>query len=99
MAKLALVSQRIPIWWRWYYWLNPIAWSLYGLMTSQYGDVDELVKLYDGKRSIPIRQLLLDVYGFKHEYLGFAGGVVVCFCVLFAVVFAFAIKSFNFQRR
>uniref|UniRef100_A0A453KMP4 ABC transporter domain-containing protein n=1 Tax=Aegilops tauschii subsp. strangulata TaxID=200361 RepID=A0A453KMP4_AEGTS len=25
---------RIPIWWRWYYWLSPIAWTLNGLVTS-----------------------------------------------------------------
>ncbi|KAL5729441.1 ABC transporter G member 32 [Ranunculus cassubicifolius] len=91
--------KRIPIWWRWYYWLNPIAWSLYGLMTSQYGDKVELVKLSDGVNSVPIKQLLRNVYGFKHEFLGFAGVMVTTFCVLFAVVYAFAIKSFNFQRR
>ncbi|PIA65301.1 hypothetical protein AQUCO_00100641v1 [Aquilegia coerulea] len=94
-----ITHKRIPVWWRWYYWLNPVAWSLYGLMTSQYGDVDELVKLSDGVQSIPIRQLLRDEYGYKHEYLGVAGMVVVSFCVIFAVVYAFAIKSFNFQRR
>ncbi|KAF9612831.1 hypothetical protein IFM89_004241 [Coptis chinensis] len=91
--------KRIPVWWRWYYWINPVAWSLYGLLTSQYGDVDELVKLSDGVRTLPIRQLLRDEYGFRHEYLAVSGIVVVSFCVIFAVIFAYAIKSFNFQRR
>ncbi|PIN08051.1 Pleiotropic drug resistance proteins (PDR1-15), ABC superfamily [Handroanthus impetiginosus] len=90
---------RIPIWWRWYYWANPIAWSLYGLLTSQYGDLNELVKLTDGVNSMPIKQLLKDQFGFRHEFLGVAGIVVVGFCLIFAVTFAFAIKSFNFQRR
>ncbi|KAL0312045.1 UNVERIFIED_CONTAM: ABC transporter G family member 32 [Sesamum radiatum] len=90
---------RIPIWWRWYYWANPIAWSLYGLLTSQYGDVDESVGLTDGVHSMPIKQLLKHQFGFRHDFLGIAGLVVVGFCVLFAVTFAFAIKSFNFQRR
>ncbi|KAA8525350.1 hypothetical protein F0562_007232 [Nyssa sinensis] len=54
---------RIPIWWRWYYWANPIAWSLYGLLTSQFGDMDELVKLSDGVQSMPIKQLLKDQFG------------------------------------
>ncbi|XP_060964259.1 ABC transporter G family member 47-like isoform X2 [Cannabis sativa] len=35
------IFHRIPIWWRWYYWGCPIAWSLYGLVVSQYGDVKE----------------------------------------------------------
>ncbi|RVW58199.1 Pleiotropic drug resistance protein 1 [Vitis vinifera] len=23
---------RIPVWWRWYYWICPVAWTLYGLL-------------------------------------------------------------------
>ncbi|PSR91810.1 ABC transporter G family member 32 like [Actinidia chinensis var. chinensis] len=90
---------RIPIWWRWYYWANPVAWSLYGLLTSQYGNVEEPVKLSDGIQSMPIKKLLEDQFGYRHEFLGIAAIVVVAFCLLFAVTFAFAIKSFNFQRR
>ncbi|KAL3650869.1 ABC transporter G member 32 [Castilleja foliolosa] len=90
---------RIPIWWRWYYWANPIAWSLYGLLTAQYGDMNELVKLTDGVQAVPIKQLLKNQFGFTHEFLGVADFVVVGFCVVFAATFAFAIKFFNFQRR
>ncbi|KAJ4707956.1 Pleiotropic drug resistance ABC transporter [Melia azedarach] len=28
---------RIPIWWRWYYWICPVSWTLYGLVVSQFG--------------------------------------------------------------
>ncbi|KAM7275604.1 hypothetical protein ACFE04_017470 [Oxalis oulophora] len=90
---------RIPIWWRWYYWANPIAWSLYGLLTSQYGDSYKLVTLSDGVHKVPIRQLLKDVFGFRHDFLVVSGIMVVSFAALFAVIFAYAIKSFNFQRR
>lgn len=99
MLVLSPVVQRIPIWWRWYYWANPIAWSLYGLLTSQYGDMDELVRLSDGVNSMPIKQLLRHQFGFRHDFLGVAGLVVAGFCILFASTFAFAIKFFNFQRR
>ncbi|XP_062148181.1 ABC transporter G family member 32 [Alnus glutinosa] len=91
--------KRIPIWWRWYYWANPVAWSLYGLLTSQYGDDEGLVKLADGIHLVPVRQLLKDGFGYRHDFLGIAGIMVVAFGVIFAVIFAFAIKSFNFQRR
>nr|POF16092.1 pleiotropic drug resistance protein 1 [Quercus suber] len=30
---------RMPIWWRWYYWLSPVSWTLYGLVASQFGDL------------------------------------------------------------
>ncbi|KAI3775043.1 hypothetical protein L1987_49611 [Smallanthus sonchifolius] len=34
---------KIPIWWRWYYWANPLAWTLYGVIVSQYGDFDDVL--------------------------------------------------------
>ncbi|XP_021746264.1 ABC transporter G family member 32-like isoform X1 [Chenopodium quinoa] len=92
-------QMRIPVWWRWYYWANPIAWSLYGLLTSQYGTIDDPVMLADGIRSVPVRQLLKDQYGYRHDFLVIAAIVVPSFCVVFAITFGFAIKSFNFQRR
>ncbi|PWA98469.1 pleiotropic drug resistance protein PDR/CDR [Artemisia annua] len=58
-----IVRMRLPIWWRWYYWANPVAWSLYGLLTSQYGDVNEPIKLADGSHSVPLRQFLKDQFG------------------------------------
>ncbi|KAJ0755440.1 Pleiotropic drug resistance protein 1 [Helianthus annuus] len=24
------VDESIPVWWRWYYWGNPLAWTIYG---------------------------------------------------------------------
>ncbi|KAL5572721.1 hypothetical protein UlMin_022318 [Ulmus minor] len=91
--------KRIPIWWRWYYWANPIAWSLYGLLVSQYGDDDKLLQLSDGVNQVPIKKLLDVAFGYRHDFLGIAGIMVVGFCLFFAIIFAFAIKSFNFQRR
>lgn len=90
--------QRIPIWWRWYYWANPVAWSLYGLLTSQYGDDDKLVKLSNGS-STAISLVLKEVFGYRHDFLYVTATMVAGFCIFFAFVFAYAIKSFNFQRR
>ncbi|KAA3490138.1 ABC transporter G family member 32-like [Gossypium australe] len=91
--------KRIPIWWRWYYWANPIAWSLYGLVVSQYADDERAVKLSDGVHSMPTRQLLEQVFGYRHDFLVIAAVMVAFFVIFFGVIFAFAIKSFNFQRR
>ncbi|CAN4099865.1 unnamed protein product [Withania somnifera] len=90
---------RIPIWWRWYYWANPVAWSLYGLLTSQYGEVNEHLRLADGVHTVPINRFIKEHFGYRQEFLGIAGIAVVGFCIIFAVTFAFAIKCFNFQRR
>ncbi|KAM3337572.1 pleiotropic drug resistance protein 1-like [Capsicum galapagoense] len=85
---------RIPIWWRWYYWGCPVAWTLYGLLVSQFGDVQ--TKLSDDET---VEQFLRRYFGFKHEFLGVVAAVTVAYAVVFAFTFAFGIEVFNFQRR
>ena len=42
-----MLLQRIPGWWAWYYYLNPFAWSVYGLCASQLGhDFHNTVNTY-----------------------------------------------------
>ncbi|KAG8045866.1 hypothetical protein GUJ93_ZPchr0008g13536 [Zizania palustris] len=91
--------KRIPVWWRWYYWANPVSWTLYGLLTSQFGDLEEPLLLADGISSTTAVEFLREHFGFRHDFLGVVAGMVAGFCVLFAVVFALAIKYLNFQRR
>ena len=83
------------MWWKWYYWACPVAWSLYGLVTSQFGDIEDT--LLDS--NVTVKQYLDDYFGFKHDFLGVVAVVIVGFTVLFLFIFAFAIKAFNFQRR
>ncbi|XP_024979260.1 pleiotropic drug resistance protein 1-like isoform X2 [Cynara cardunculus var. scolymus] len=85
---------KIPIWWRWYYWGNPVAWTLYGLVVSQFGDYEDV--LTEGET---VKGYLRRYFGFKHEFLGAVAGVHVGLVILFAVIFAYCIKSFNFQKR
>ncbi|XP_057968377.1 pleiotropic drug resistance protein 1-like [Malania oleifera] len=86
---------KMPVWWRWYYWVCPVAWTLYGLVVSQYGDLTDV--LVD--TNLPVKEYLREYLGFKHDFLGVVAAVVLGFTVLFAFIFAFSIKAFNFQRR
>ncbi|KAK7336921.1 hypothetical protein VNO77_17474 [Canavalia gladiata] len=88
---------RIPVWWRWYSWANPVAWSLYGLVASQYGDIKQSIESTDG--SATVEGFLRSYFGFKHDFLGVVAAVIVAFPVVFALVFAISVKMFNFQRR
>lgn len=88
----------IPVWWRWYYWGSPVAWTIYGAFTSQFGDNNNPVQLSNGE-SIAVNQFLKDNLGFDEDFLvpivfGHLGWVLVFF-----FVFAFAIKRFNFLKR
>ncbi|XP_028551888.1 ABC transporter G family member 44 isoform X1 [Dendrobium catenatum] len=84
----------IPIWWRWYYWACPVSWTLYGLLVSQYGDVEENL---DTNQTVA--EFLRSYFGFKHDFLGVVAFMVVFFAFFFAFLFGFAIKTLNFQRR
>ncbi|XP_012467719.2 pleiotropic drug resistance protein 1 [Gossypium raimondii] len=88
----------MPVWWRWYYWVCPVAWTLYGLSASQFGDVES--PLEDGDFvGQTVEQYLRSRYGFRHEFLGVVAAVILGFTVLFASIFTVSIKVFNFQRR
>ncbi|KAL9250442.1 Pleiotropic drug resistance protein 1-like protein [Drosera capensis] len=86
---------RMPIWWRWYSWAAPTSWSLYGLLTSQFGDITTELE----GTGETVEGFLRSYFGYKHDFLGVVAGVIVGFALLFAMVFALSIKTFNFQRR
>ncbi|RLN25163.1 ABC transporter G family member 36 [Panicum miliaceum] len=85
---------KVPIWWRWYCWICPVAWTLYGLVVSQFGDM--MTPMDDGRT---VKVFVEDYFDFKHSWLGWVAAVVVGFAVLFAALFGFAIMKLNFQKR
>lgn len=82
------------MWWRWYYYLCPVSWTLYGLVASQFGDITE--KLETGET---VEDFLRSYFGFRHDFVGYVAAIIVGIAVLFGFIFAFSIKVFNFQRR
>ena len=74
-----------------------MAWTLYGLVTSQYGDVQDLIE-FNGK-STTVEDFLRNYFGFKHDFLGVVSAVLIVYAVTFACIYAIALKLFNFQRR
>ncbi|KAI8558580.1 hypothetical protein RHMOL_Rhmol04G0105600 [Rhododendron molle] len=87
-------STRIPVWWRWYTNICPVAWTMYGLVASQFGDIND--KLDTGET---VKEFIDSYFGFKHDFLGFVALIIVGFVVLFGFIFAFSIRAFNFQKR
>lgn len=86
--------QKIPVWWRWFYWICPIAWTLNGLVTSQFGDVTK-----EFNNGVRISDFVEDYFGYRHDFLWAVAVVVVAFPVLFALLFGLSLKIFNFQKR
>jgi hypothetical protein len=91
---VAVSIQRIPIWSRWFYWICPVAWTLYGLCASQFGDIMD--KMETGET---VTEFLRSYYGFRHEYLGVVAAVTMAYAIAFAFFFGLSVKYINFQRR
>lgn len=75
-----------------------MAWTIYGLVTSQVGDRSDPVQV-PGVGDVPLKEYLDSYLGFKYDFLGAVAGAHVGWAILFCLVFAYAIKYFNFQRR
>ncbi|KAJ7564272.1 hypothetical protein O6H91_02G010500 [Diphasiastrum complanatum] len=97
-SGFVLPMKRIPNWWIWYYWICPVAWTVNGLITSQYGDLSSPLQI-PGEPDKPVKQFLKDYFGYHHDFLGAVAGALIGFAVLFAMIFAICVKCLNFQHR
>lgn len=89
---------KIPKWWVWYYWICPVAWTVYGLIVSQYGDVEDKIKV-PGMADQSIKWFIENHFGYDPNFMGPVAAVLVAFTVFFAFLFAYCIKTMNFQIR
>ncbi|BAT98474.1 hypothetical protein LR48_Vigan406s020300 [Vigna angularis] len=90
---------KIPKWWVWYYWICPVAWTVYGLIVSQYRDIEDPIDVPGSAINFTVKGYIEDHYGFKSDFMGPVAAVLVAFTVFFAFVFSFCIKTLNFQSR
>lgn len=72
-----------------------MAWTLYGLIGSQYGDVKEMLE----GTGESVEDFVRNYFGFRHDFLGVVAVVIVGIPLLFGFIFAFSIKTLNFQIR
>lgn len=88
---------QFPKWWVWGYWISPSSWSLKGLLTSQYGEIEEEIMAFGEKKAL--NTFLDSQYGYKHRDLPIIAVVLLAFPLVFASVFTYGIAKLNYQRR
>ncbi|MBA0741426.1 hypothetical protein Gogos_014580 [Gossypium gossypioides] len=89
--------QQFPKWWVWGYWISPSSWSLKGLLTSQYGDIEEEIMAFGEQKTL--NTFLDSQYEYKHRDLPIIAVVLLAFPLVFASVFTYGIAKLNYQRR
>ncbi|CAO2200482.1 unnamed protein product [Urochloa humidicola] len=93
-----IARELMPVWWRWVYWADPAAWTVYGLMFSQLGDRTEQI-LVPGVGEQTVREFLEGYLGLQDRYFDLVTCLHLAIIGLFAFLFFLAIKHLNFQRR
>ncbi|XP_052174866.1 LOW QUALITY PROTEIN: ABC transporter G family member 35-like [Diospyros lotus] len=90
---------KIPKWWVWYYWICPVAWTVYGLIASQYGDVTDTIKVPGMDKDPTLKWYIRHHFGFRKDFLGEVSAALIGFSFFFAFMFAYCVKTLNFQTR
>lgn len=76
-----------------------MAWTVYGLIVSQYGDIEDEM-IVEGTTVKPsVRSYIEEHFGYKVEFMGEVAVVLVGFTVFFAFMYAYCLKTINFQKR
>jgi hypothetical protein len=97
LSRLYYCLQQIPKWWVWLYYLTPTSWSMNGLLTSQYGDINTEIMVFGETKTVAA--FLKDYFGFHHDRLALVAVVLIAFPLVFASSFAYFIGRLNYQRR
>ncbi|KAK8485390.1 hypothetical protein V6N12_007912 [Hibiscus sabdariffa] len=96
-SGFVIPKAQIPKWWIWLYYICPTSWAMNGMLTSQYGDVETQILAFGEKTSVAA--FIQDYFGFHHDSLGSVASALFIIPVIFATLFAYFIRTLNFQRR
>ncbi|KAF5938930.1 hypothetical protein HYC85_023189 [Camellia sinensis] len=82
-SGFVIPKTRIPVWWRWYYYICPVSWTMYGLVASQFGDIK--TRLDTGET---VEDFMKSYFGFRYDFVGYVAIIIVGIDVLFGFIFA-----------
>ncbi|KAH0772358.1 hypothetical protein KY290_016339 [Solanum tuberosum] len=97
MSGFLVPKPSIPGWWIWFYYINPVAWTVRGIISSQLGDVETRITGpgFDGT----VKNYLEVRLGFGPGMIWWSAVMLTGFCFLFFAIYAASVKRLNFQKR
>ncbi len=82
------------------YYLNPVSWTLYGLVASNVGDLDNAYITLNGETTaISVPQFLRQQFDYRHDWLGYVVLILIGWIIVLWGIGALAFKKLNFQKR
>ncbi|XP_061368731.1 ABC transporter G family member 31-like [Gastrolobium bilobum] len=102
VSGFLIPKSHIPAYWIWFHYLCPVAWTLRGIVTSQLGDVQDIIVGPGFKGTV--KEYISLTLGYDPTINGVSAVLVsaivlICFNILFFGSFAVSVKVLNFQRR
>lgn len=99
MCGFLIPASSIPGWWIWCYYINPVSWTLYGLIVSQLGDLNDTYIVDFSGQTVTVPQFLDDQFMYKYSMLWPTVGILLAFIVTFVLASFGGLKILNYQRR
>ncbi|KAL5580752.1 hypothetical protein UlMin_013194 [Ulmus minor] len=97
LSGFLVPKPNIPVWWIWFYYICPVAWTLRGIISSQLGDVE--TKIVGPGFEGTVKEYLEVSLGYGPGMIGVSVAVLIGFILVFFMSFAVSVKVLNFQRR
>lgn len=76
-----------------------MAWTVYGLIVSQYGDIEDEITVQTTSLKASVKSYIEEHFGYNLGFMREVGVVLVGFTVFFAFMYAYCLKTLNFQKR
>lgn len=92
------MEHRAP-WWLFGYYGSPTAYSLWGLVASQLGDVQHEFLINSAGSRVSVADFVRAYFGFRHDFLGWTVLLLIAFVVAFRLIAIWALAYLNFQKR
>lgn len=80
-------------------WTNPAAYHIYGILVSQFGDLNDINSTSQIGETLSVKELIRKQYGYNHNFLWFVSTLSVAFPILLAFLFVVSIKYLSYQQR
>ncbi|KAL0018676.1 hypothetical protein WJX77_002041 [Trebouxia sp. C0004] len=97
-AGFAITQVNMPGWWIWMSYLNPVYWSVYGLIISQVGNLSVGCALVSGD-VVPVYDAVLIVFGYHRGMIGWIVLILVAWVFVNWSAAYLALAKFNFLQR
>lgn len=89
----------VPGWWIWYMYLDPLYYTVYGLVASQLADVTDIVITTPNGYGATVQQYMHSYYSFHTYFVGVCVAVLILMIAGFHGVTALAHAKLNFLKR